>query len=285
MTPGRPRIAHASALSLVGAALALATAACATGGTIEGSGGAGVGGSGPSSGTKSSGSKSTSSNASMSTASDTTMSNMSSTAVDPNCEEQPCKLLAPQCGCSPDRQCSINEAGERACIAKGTAPIGGSCVNEECTPGSMCLGPTANALSCLEFCADDGDCEGPGGICYFTIDDGNGGAVPGATLCTQNCDPASNTGCAPGLGCQAVRDMTTMEQFTFCAQAGAGTDLAPCTNGFTDCAPTFGCFTKNAEDICLQWCQVGGAGCSGGLTCYSLTTPMMIGSTEYGVCD
>lgn len=274
-------------LSLV-AALSCGALGCATGATIDGSGGSGSGGANASSGTKSTGKGSTSTQSSMSTSTDSSMSTaaeMSSTAADPNCPEQPCKLIAPQCGCNPGRQCTIGTSGERECIVAGTAPVGATCGAEECVPGSMCLGPAANALSCLEFCDADNDCTGPGGICYFTIDDGNGGAVPGAKLCTTNCDPTTNSGCASGLGCQAVRDMTIVDPFTFCAEAGTGGDTAPCAGGFADCAPTFGCFTQNGSNICLKWCKVGVTACGGGLTCQSLAEPMIIGSTEYGVCD
>ena len=272
-------------------ALALGGAGCATGATIDGSGGSGSGGANASSGSKSTSSKgsmSTSTQSSMSTSTDSSMtsaSNMSSTSADPNCPEQPCKLIAPQCGCTPERQCSIGGTGERECILKGTAAIGASCGAEECVPGAMCLGPSANALSCLEFCDGDEDCTGPGGICFFTIDDGNGGSVPDAKLCTPNCDPSTNTGCAAGLGCQAGTSMT-MVNFTLCAQAGAGGDGASCaTNGSADCAPTFGCFTLGTNDICLKWCKNIGGSCGGGLTCQSLSEPLVIGTTEYGVCN
>jgi hypothetical protein len=180
----------------------------------------------------------------------------------------------------------VGADGERECIVEGTAAIGASCNSTECVPGAMCLGPAANALSCLEFCDDDGDCTGPGGICYFTIDDGNGGSVPDAKLCTPNCDPTTNSGCPTGLGCQAVRDMTIPDPFTFCAQAGVGGDTAPCAGGFKDCSPTFGCFTQNGNNLCLKWCKVaGGTVCPSGTTCQQLIDPLIVGTTEYGVCD
>ncbi|MFO0618433.1 MAG: hypothetical protein U0414_37915 [Polyangiaceae bacterium] len=272
--------------------IALAAAGCATGATIDGAGGAGSGGAAASTGKSSStNSMSTSTQSSMSTTSSTqssmsTASMMTSTGVDPNCPEQPCKLTSPQCGCTADRQCSLDANNDRTCILEGSAPVGASCgTGNQCVPGSMCLGPAVGALSCLEFCDMDNDCTGPGGICYFTLDDGSGGAVPGVKLCTQNCDPTNNSGCAAGLGCQAVRDTMTMQTFTFCPKAGTGGDGASCaTNGFADCKPGFGCFTSNGSDVCLQWCKVGGS-CPNALTCYSLLDPLIIGSTEYGVCN
>lgn len=283
-----PRFSRGRALGLAALiALASTSLACATGATIDGVGGAGAGGtaqssgSGKTTGSSTQSSMSTSTQSSMSTAS----SMMSSSAADPNCSEQPCKLTSPQCGCSPDRQCSVNAMGDRECIVKGTAPIGASCGSTECVPGAMCVGPTSTSLSCLEFCDDNSDCTGPGGICYFTLDDGSGGMVPGVKLCSQNCDPTTNSGCASGLGCQVVRDMATNQVFTFCAQAGTGGDTAACVNGFTDCKAQFGCFNNGTSDICLQWCTIGGAACPGGLTCYSLQTPLIVGATEYGVCN
>lgn len=80
-----------------------------------------------------------------------------------------------------------------------------------------------------------------------------------------------------------------MRLFTDCsAPVGTGTQFSTCTDP-EDCAAGYGCF-GTAPSECLRWCTGIGlsgtaAGCATGLTCYGFTTPIIVGGTQYGVCD
>jgi len=183
--------------------------------------------------------------------------------------------------------CSIDANGDRACIPKGTQPIGAVCsATNECSPGSMCINQGgAQTVSCLEFCDSDAQCTGPGGLCLIQLDDGSGNAIPGVTFCSQNCDPTTNSGCSgiPSTGCQVAQDSVSQALFTVCSPAGAGGDTAPCTDN-SSCKPGFGCFTVGTANQCLQWCKVNGAACTiSGTSCQDLGAN--IGGTEYGACN
>ena len=266
----------------VGVSIA-ALAGCATGSSIiDGSGGATDGSAGP--GQTSTGSKTTSSTMS-STMQTSGPGGVTSSSTGTPCSESPCKLTAPQCGCPASRMCTIDGTGARVCVPSGTQGIGQACsATNDCSEGGICLGQTIG--SCFEFCTNDGDCTGPGGLCLLKLNDGVGGTVPNVTMCSQNCNPASATSCnVTGLGCQIATDTATNKTFTSCVAAGAGGDTAPCPNGTADCKSSFGCFTVGASDQCLQWCKVASGGCPSGLSCLSLNPALLISTTEYGVCN
>jgi hypothetical protein len=235
----------------------------------SGKGGAGGGGGGSSGGAG--GGASSSSSAS------------SSASSSGQCLETPCKLVNPQCGCAAGEMCQIDgtTSGAKECVAAGNVAIGAACTGADCSPGSICVNTTPVIDTCVKYCNTDTDCTAPGGLCLITLNDGSSGNIPGVTLCTENCDPATNIGCpVAGTGCQMAQEsMGQMRLLTRCTEAGSGTQGASCTdNG--DCATTYGCFNAGTTQ-CLKYCKVGGAACPGGLICSSLGT---IGSTEYGVC-
>ncbi len=209
----------------------------------------------------------------------------SSTTTTPPCSESPCKLTLPQCGCDAGEQCSVDANG-RACIPEGDTNWGQICTGLECGPGLLCLLTTPTVSTCGKFCAKDADCAAPGGLCLLTLNDGAGGEIPNVKMCTDNCNPSTNTGCATG-GCQILREQDGLMRFlTLCGESGPGTQGAPCVDN-TDCAPTFGCFNDGTSDICLKWCNVAAPNCPGLTTCLEATIngdPPVLGNTQYGVC-
>ena len=57
----------------------------------------------------------------------------------PACTEDPCKLVAPQCGCPDGQQCSVGANG-RFCTGEGAAAWGDECgASAACEPGTLCV--------------------------------------------------------------------------------------------------------------------------------------------------
>lgn len=206
------------------------------------------------------------------------------------CSESPCRLVAPQCGCPSGQGCYIS-GGARLCTSAGGLPPGAICTGlASCVPGSICIdvsrsGPAVNM--CNRFCNLDSECAG--GICFYTLNDGMGGSIPGVTICTTACDPIRLTGCPAGSACTIFQEsMGAMRYFTDCtAPFGAGGQGAPCTDQ-ANCRGGTSCF--GMPGTCLTWCDrpgtIGAAGgCRLGEACYGFMTPIRVGATTYGVCD
>lgn len=247
--------------------------ACAQGSSLTG-GGDGDGGSGASTTTTTTPTETT------------TTTQTGTTTTTNNCSEDPCKLVAPQCGCPAGEQCTLADLdGSRTCKVEGTTAVGGVCTTETCEAGSICVSVAPPVSTCSKFCASDADCEAPGGLCLITLNDGVGGEVPNLTLCTDNCDPTTNAGCAQGTECQIGLENGGLERFlTLCSSVGPGVYSDPCTDN-TDCAPTYACTGDlGGGPVCLQWCKVGQGGCLNGLICSPFDPILEIGSVEYGAC-
>jgi hypothetical protein len=284
------RLGLVASSTLLGASalLTILSLSCAQGDTIvdgddgdgsSNSGGSGTGGSGTGNGNGS---------GTMKTASASTAA-QASTTTGPACEEDPCKLVEPQCGCMSGDACTINGSGDRVCAAAGSAMPGAGCnAQNPCAAGSLCAGYGPGLDSCQKFCAADTDCEAPGGLCAITLNDGMGGTLPDVTLCSTDCSFVTNTGCSvAGTSCQlGIRNMT--DPFTLCAPSGTGVQQTACVDS-SGCAPGFICLTTSAMDErCFQWCDVNSPTCPGGLICQGLEisagVPLVIGTTVYGAC-
>jgi hypothetical protein len=275
------------------ATIAAVLGACATGNTLGGGSDEGDGGSGGSSSatTASAGGGSTTSAATTTGATTTSAATTTSTSSGMMCTEDPCKLVLPQCGCGAGEACTVDGTGTRSCVPEGGAAWGGECGAEDCQAGSLCiLKKDVPAVStCAKFCADDSDCQAPGGLCVFTLNDGSGGTVPGVILCSDNCDPITNTGCpVAGTSCYLGQEQAGQQRFfTYCYGAGSGTQLASCPNG-DECATTYGCFNTGSSDQCLKWCNVNQPSCPGATSCQMLTdangASIVIGNITYGAC-
>ena len=200
------------------------------------------------------------------------------------CEEDPCKLTPPQCGCGFDEKCSVGADGP-TCTQDGTIDGGQQCLGSGCKAGFICSDFVAPPETCHQFCDDDTDCQAPGGVCVLELNI-NGTTPYTVTLCSENCDPISNTGCpVPGMSCGIVGDEGPPERdFTMCLPAGSAGQGQSCS-GLTDCAPGLACFNVGGSDMCLTWCDRSTLQCPVGTgTCSETTPPTMVGSTEYGVC-
>lgn len=247
--------------------------ACAKGDPLTGVGGAGGSGQG--------GDGASSSEGGSTTDNVTT----SSTTSGPACDEQPCKLVAPQCGCE-DGACTVDGAGSRICVEAGSAGQSEPCDETTlCEPGTICVGYTTELTSCATFCEDDSDCDAPGGKCAIDLTD-----AATVKLCSENCDFVTSQGCLLlGTACQlGITD--TDQPFSLCAPSGAGTAQALCADT-SECAPGFVCLpTTNDDNRCFQWCSVNTPACPADLpVCSGLDVtdgvPLMIGNVHYGVCN
>ncbi len=204
------------------------------------------------------------------------------------CDESPCRVVAPQCGCMADEKCSVNGQGMRFCEADGDVPTGDNCgLGQSCVAGDLCIN-TAGMSMCRRFCDDDSQCPGPGALCALQIGDGNGGVWP-EKFCSENCDPVTNTGCGPADSkCELGQEQGGAARFlTLCTKRGTGTQGASCTTT-ANCAPGFSCFTDpNTNQMsCLGWCSpTNNTNCAGGGTCFSFATPVFVDTVEYGVCQ
>jgi hypothetical protein len=141
---------------------------------------------------------------------------------------------------------------------------------------------------CNEFCTSNADCAAPGGLCLIQLSNGNGGSIPNVTLCTTNCNPLTNAGCAPGTGCQLLQEtMAPMAPLTDCRGVGTKTHLVACNPMLDECAPKFGCLNigtaQQPDNVCLQYCNTASPVCPGGQGCFSLG--VSLGGVAYGVCE
>lgn len=210
---------------------------------------------------------------------------MGGTGGDDMCEEDPCKLVAPQCGCGEGLKCSVNSTDGRICTQDGLKNEGEQCSDmDPCKAGFLCVQTktTVPQLStCMEFCNDDTQCEGPGALCNVTI-----GGIDGAILCSQSCDPVEDTGCPVNqTQCEVVQEAAGQQRtYTRCVGVGDGGPGDPCTTS-QDCMVGHGCLLDQNQGqlVCLEWCKVGGAPCAQGL-CTSIVPPYDVEGVEYGVC-
>lgn len=198
----------------------------------------------------------------------------------PPCDEDPCRVMTPQCGCPVDQKCSLINY-MRTCRAAGPGLHGETCTGDgDCAAGTFCLNIGGHRV-CRDYCETNSDCLAPGGQCVIEL-----GLNPGTEKwCSDNCDPVSNSGCTVGGSkCELLQQTSTTTWYTQCVAAGPGTQGAACS-AIDDCAVGFGCLTVNAVSSCHQYCDVNAPVCPGSApTCAQFETPVLIGAKEYGGC-
>ena len=191
------------------------------------------------------------------------------------CDEEPCKLVAPQCGCVIGQRC-VHAASERSCVPVGGKPAGAECAND-CLAAHVCVNNGTGAPQmCHRYCLGDGDCIGDGSRCILEL-----AGVP-ESLCTKDCDPLLQTGCvAAGTKCDIG---TSTSGFTQCTGVGAGVqgDLCDTTS---DCTAGLTCTSVNAgPNTCYTVCDVDNPTCPAQTACSPFNPSVTIGDTEYGIC-
>jgi hypothetical protein len=190
---------------------------------------------------------------------------------DPLCS--PCQVVD-QCGC-PGGACDL-QTGAPACRPAGAGVEGTPCDElDDCAAGFSCLG-NAQSRACHRFCADDGDCQGRGGLCDLTI------TGQAQKICSTDCNPLSSTGCPPAFACHVSLNPNTDRTFTNCHRAGTGVEFQNCAV-LEDCAAGLVC-VQFAVPRCYRACLMGAGGCGNGTTCRRVGDGQFIGGDEYGIC-
>jgi len=187
------------------------------------------------------------------------------------CSEDPCKLVAPQCGCDADQACTLDASGlNRVCGPAGSAMGNQGCDGTTlCAPGLFC-----NGGFCSPFCVNDDPCIPLGTICALQFSSGD-------LICSDLCDPLSNfgEGCAPSSGCY-LNTTDGGVDYLVCAPNGGVLDGDPCTQ-IDDCLPGSGCYNDGVSNKCLHHCRVDtGAPCPGSCLALDIT----INGVAYGAC-
>lgn len=173
----------------------------------------------------------------------------------PMCDETPCRLVRPQCGCPEGEMCHRVMMGSttRGCAAAGTSPDGADCsVSTECSPGASCVRAMTSVGQCLRWCTSSSHCPA-GTTCTLLMVGSDVGA------CEPGCDPLSPaTSCPMSTACRVLRTTEFEGGAAFHASVcgpPAGAALGSMCTTSLDCAPG-------------SYCEPGGA-------CRALCDPMM----------
>lgn len=196
---------------------------------------------------------------------------------DDGCEEQPCKLVSPQCGCPIGQRCTHNSQGDKSCVAAGGKPAGAAC-QSDCLAGHVCadFGTGAPAL-CHRYCNGNADCVGDGSLCILAL------TGVDEMICTHACEPIGQTGC-PAMGTKCDAGVSNQEGFSFCTAVGNGVQGDLCANT-SECGAGLTCSAFNAGPLtCYTLCDVDNPICPGLATCRAFADTLDIGIIEYGIC-
>lgn len=200
-----------------------------------------------------------------------------------DCIEQPCKLVAPQCGCDDGFACTLNEAGDRVCLGAGAVGPGELCsATALCAPGSVCAGFGDGLYACATLCESDVSCQAPGGKCVVPLGDTD------VLLCSEDCNLISNEGCpAEGLACRFA-ETPSGEIYTACGLAGSSPAQTVCLAD-SECLAGHACLPTSAGDKrCFEWCNTASPACDVGFSCEPVEiadVPLVIGDVTYGACN
>jgi hypothetical protein len=198
----------------------------------------------------------------------------------PPCDVDPCKLTEPQCGCYPGDKCTLFD-DTVGCGPAGDIALGEPCGT--CLVGDLCVNNlTGGAPICHRFCDSDAACDEPGGLCVLPVNDGL------ATVCSQNCDPVTDVGCAvPSMKCDLAREPAGAQRwYTHCTGSGSVGPGGLCANGH-QCAKGLGCLGVSGQQDtqCLAWCHVGGdPTCPVDTQCTAFAPSIVVGVLEFGAC-
>ena len=195
--------------------------------------------------------------------------------------------LVPQSGCSGSTPaCDVNDDGSTSCRAvtsQGTS--NNHCtVETACKDGYTCTGNMTNGEAwCARFCTQDSNCTGTGSRCLIDLENSNGDPLD-VTVCTNACDPVTQSGCPTGMGCLPY-DAATGD-YTHCYYGGANALGQTCISD-SECATGLVCVgPANGTATCKKQCRVGSpTTCPTAQTCVGYSDPINIGANTYGACN
>ena len=194
------------------------------------------------------------------------------------CDESPCRLVSPQCGCAAGQACQRPGGDDplRACVAPGLAGVNEACRgNLDCETAAVCVATGFTEGLCTEYCASGADCAT--GVCaelvVMTEDIG---------ACVIDCDPVSGVGCGGAAGCGVglTREVPSR------AFAYVPICSDPALPSIGDACPMFLCGPNLVceGDVCRRVCDRPMGICPTGESCRALSPVLMVRGREVGVC-
>jgi hypothetical protein len=197
------------------------------------------------------------------------------------CDETPCKLTLPQCGCPDGQMCAIQGDVVACTFEPPGAPGWNQPCDAICAAGFTCLktgeGPAAPGI-CHKLCDDDRDC-GVGGLCALEVT----GTQATVAACSVVCDLVALDSCPEDSKCIAAQETAAPERwYTFCSASGAAMAGDACAVQ-KDCAAGLFCVGVDAIDQCVPWCHLATPDCASG-SCVALDPPLVVNDLEYGFC-
>jgi len=201
------------------------------------------------------------------------------------CATQPCDILT-QCGCASLESCDLSDTGPgTACRGTSGGKEGSTCGAATACAARYTCGFVGNVGDCLRYCSNDAECIAPRGQCAIQLLNDAEQPIPGALLCSSNCDPTaiSDPLCPAGWSCDLY--VESNRKVASCRSAGTATQGQACS-ATAPCAPGFTCATfASAPSQCRRLCAPpSNAGCPASTTCAAYTPPFVVGGTQYGEC-
>ena len=204
-----------------------------------------------------------------------------------------CNLVTGSGCAAPTPACDLGAGNAHECRQVLVAGTVTSTCNDatSCAQNYSCIGASANASSCMRYCASDTDCGGgAGALCVVTLIDGSNNTIPGVTLCSQACGPMDATGCPSTWACRLGREPTGQQRaLTQCGPSGPGGRNATCSSN-DDCQAGFQCLCTDASctpslQKCKKICNAtDNTGCPTGSSCSGFSPALVIGGKAWGAC-
>jgi len=197
------------------------------------------------------------------------------------CDEDPCRLVAPQCGCPSHLACQRPDGDDpvRECVPPGpVAPLEACSVNEDCTTGYVCVSATGAPGMCVAYCFLSSDCP-THSVCAEMIV-----ASEPVGSCSPVCDPLTGAGCHVGGACIAAyvrrKDDDAIVPGTMCGPDDALPAVGESCASLPACQQGSTC----VSDTCQELCVMASPDCPAGTSCGGLSGGYSLVGVEYGTC-
>ncbi len=193
-----------------------------------------------------------------------------------------CEPAGSQSVCGANAVCDVSLAADGLVCRDITADkrVGEVCETlSECAEGHTCSG-TRNGFLCRAFCSVDADCQGPGARCSAYL--------YGARTCSVSCNPADNSGCPAGFGCDPTRREDGADITLCLARAPVTQPEGGVCSDSSECAVEAACVVPaTGPRVCRTLCDRRGADiCAAGSSCVSFREPYLWGTdVEVGYCQ
>lgn len=192
-----------------------------------------------------------------------------------SCDEAPCRLRSPQCGCHDGESCQpVDGVAMCAPYTGGSGLLEACFADADCEPGMMCVTTGVGAV-CMTMCQADRECPEPEEQCFSL------GIVaePVHGVCSANCDIVRQTGCGVD-GCVLIG--SSEEGYgTSCGDTGSVAVGGPCVES-NDCRSAL-CINTPGGATCRTWCY-GATDCPSGSVCSDIAETIVVGGRRLRYC-